>query len=251
MVMQEERHTGPPSGPIRILLTGHHALLREAIRSALENEPDIVTVSESQPGRMAVAEAERVRPDVALLEVVLPRADGIRAIREIRARVPECRVLLLCDGEHQNVLIEGLEAGANGYVSQESPLSELVEATRAVYRGESVIPPRMLGRLITNLIERRREQGESMSRVSKLSPREREVLRLLAEGADNIAIGDALVISPQTARTHIQNILTKLGVHSRLEAVAYTRRSGLLEELVGPDSDEEDARRPAYGPVYG
>jgi DNA-binding NarL/FixJ family response regulator len=247
MQMPEDDHIGVRPGPIRILLTGHHALLREAIRSALENEPDIVTVAESQPGRMAVEEAERARPDVALLEVVLPRGEGIRAVQEIKERVPESRILLLCDGEHQKVLIEGLEAGASGYVSKESPLSELVEATRAVHRGESVIPPRMLGRLISNLIERRREQGESMSRVSKLSPREREVLRLLAEGADNLAIGDALVISPQTARTHIQNILTKLGVHSRLEAVAYTRRSGLLEELVGPETDAERERRPVFG----
>jgi DNA-binding NarL/FixJ family response regulator len=247
MQMSTEDHTPARKGPIRILLTGHHALLRDAIRSALENEPDIVTVAESQPGRAAVAEAERVRPDVALLEVVLPRGEGIRAVREIGERVPECRILLLCDGEHQKVLIEGLEAGAHGYVSKESPLSDLVDATRAVSRGESVIPPRMLGRLISNLIERRREQGESLTRVSRLSPREREVLRLLAEGADNAAIGDALVISPQTARTHIQNILTKLGVHSRLEAVAYTRRSGLLEDIVGPESDEEREKAPLFG----
>lgn len=226
--------------PIKILLAGHHALLRDAIRSALENEPDIRVVAESRPGLHAVTEAERARPNVALLEVVLPGREGIRAAGMIRERLPDCRILLLCEGEHLKVLIEGLEAGADGYVSKESPLSDLVDATRAVTRGESVIPRRMLGSLITNLIQRRKEQDESLARASRLSPREREVLRLLAEGADNAAIARALVISPQTARTHIQNILSKLGAHSRLEAVAFTRGSGIFDDMAGPTADDGD-----------
>jgi two-component system response regulator DevR len=226
--------------PIRILLAGNHTLLRDAIRSALENEPDIKVVAESRPGPQAVIEAERVRPEVALLEVVVPKGEGMRAATMIRERVPDCRILLLCEGERLKVLIEGLEAGANGYVSKESPLSELVSATRAVTRGESVIPPRMLGSLITTLIQRRKEQDESLTRVARLSPREREVLRLLAEGADNETIGRALVISPQTARTHIQNILSKLGAHSRLEAVAFTRGSGIFDDVVEAISDDGD-----------
>src|SRR5437867_3430021 len=98
--------------PIRILLAGNHTLLRDAIRSALENEPDIKVVAESRPGPQAVIEAERARPEVALLEVVVPKGEGIRAATMIRERVPDCRILLLCEGERLNVLIEGLEAGA-------------------------------------------------------------------------------------------------------------------------------------------
>src|SRR5919106_687622 len=115
---------------------------------------------------------------------------------------------------------DGLEAGASGYLTKESPLAELIDAARAIHRGETLIPRRMLGALLARLIRRRREQDEALRRMSKLTRREKEVLALLAGGGDNDAIAQALVISPQTARTHIQNVLGKLGVHSRLEAAA-------------------------------
>jgi DNA-binding NarL/FixJ family response regulator len=115
-------------------------------------------------------------------------------------------------------------------VTKESPLADLGAAARSVHRGETVVPGRMLGDLIETLLHRQRTQLEAFRRMSRLTPREREVLGLLTEGADKNTIARALVISPQTARTHIQNILTKLGLHSRLEAVAYVMRNRLLED---------------------
>jgi DNA-binding NarL/FixJ family response regulator len=224
--------------PIRILLAGQHALLRQAIKSALDHEVGIDVVAESQSGAEAAADAERLSPDVAVVEVDAASSVGVRAVALLRERAPRVRVLLLADGEDLDVLIAGLEAGGQGYVSKESPLADLVGAARAVMRDELVIPPKMLNDLIVSLMHRRKERNEGIVRVAKLTHREREVLRLLSRGADNAAIGRALVISPQTARTHIQNILHKLGAHSRLEAVAFARSSGIFDD--SPDALEEE-----------
>jgi DNA-binding NarL/FixJ family response regulator len=132
-------------------------------------------------------------------------------------------------------LVDLLDAGANGYLTREAPLAELIDATRAIHRGETLIPPRMLGPLLSALLHRRKEQDHAHDRLSRLTRREREVLALLASGADNESIAGVLVISPQTARTHIQNILGKLSVHSRLEAAAFVTQNGIYPELVAAD----------------
>jgi DNA-binding NarL/FixJ family response regulator len=175
-----------------------------------------------------------------------------RTIALLRQRVEDCRILLLAEGEDVDLLIDGLEAGAQGYVSKESPLSELVDATRAIADGELVIPPGMLKRLIISLVQRRKDRQEGADRMAKLTQRELEVVKLLATGADNEGIGRALVISPQTARTHIQNILSKLGAHSRLEAVAFVRGSGILDdarESAGGGTADEMLEGPAVSRV--
>lgn len=217
---------------IRILLADEQSLFREAVRSVLEAEPDLVVVGEARDGLQAVAEAERSQPDVVMLDSSLPNCDGIRAAGLIRDRAPKSRVLILCGDDDDRVLVDALEAGANGFLSKESPMSELIDAARSLFRGEILIPPRMMGGLLARLIRRRREQDEALRRLSRLTRREQEVLRLLAQGADNDGIAQALVISPQTARTHVQNVLGKLGVHSRLEAAAFVTGSGLLDHLV-------------------
>jgi DNA-binding NarL/FixJ family response regulator len=139
--------------------------------------------------------------------------------------------VLLADREDEDLLIGALEAGASGFLSKSAPLGELIQAARRVRDGEVLIPPRLLGPLLFRLIRRRREQNDAMRQVSKLTGREKEILALLTGGADNNGIAQALVISPGTARTHIQNVLSKLGVHSRLEAAAFVIRNGILEEL--------------------
>jgi two-component system, NarL family, nitrate/nitrite response regulator NarL len=222
-------------GKVRILIADEQSLFREAVRVVLEGEPDLHVIAEARDGLQAVAEAERVHPDVALLDAGLPNCDGIRATAMIKLRVPECQVLVLSGEEDHRTLIECLEAGASGYLTKECPLAELIDATRAIHRGETLVPPRMLGALLSRLIRRRRAQDEALRRTARLTRREREVLALLAEGADNDGIAQALVISPQTARTHIQNLLGKLDVHSRLEAAAFVRQNGILEELVGAE----------------
>lgn len=216
-----------------VLLADEQSLFREAVRVALSNEADIKVVGEARDGLQAIAEAERLQPDVALIDANLPNCDGIRAARQITERVPACGVIVVSGQEDQRVLIDALEAGASGYLTKESPLVDLIEATRSVHRGEMLVPPRMLGALLRRLIQRRREHDGALTRMSSLTRREREVLALLAHGADNERIAQRLVISPETARTHVQNVLGKLGVHSRLEAAAFVRQNRLFEELPG------------------
>jgi two-component system NarL family response regulator len=219
------------NGAVRVLLADEQALFREAMKVVLGSQDDLEVVAEARDGLEAVTEAEHSRPDVALLDAGLPNCDGIRATTLIVDRVPDCRVIVFSDQEDERVLLEALEAGAAGYLSKESPLTELIEATRAVHRGEALVPPRMLGAVLQRLILRRRERDDALRRIGKLTRREREVLGLLASGSDNDDIAQRLVISPETARTHIQNLLGKLEVHSRLEAAAFVIQNGLADEL--------------------
>ncbi len=217
---------------IRILLADQQSLFREAVRTGLEGEADLRVVGEARNGPEAVVEAERTLPDVAILDIGLPITNGARTAAHIRDRAPQCRVLVIGTNEDYRSLIEVLDSGASGYLTKEAPLADLINATRAVHRGDTLVPPRMLGPLLSALLRRNKEQDWAYSRISHLTRREREVLALLSEGADNEGIARALVISPQTARTHIQNILSKLSVHSRLEAAAFVTQNGILPDLV-------------------
>ena len=221
------------SSNVRILLADEQSLFREAVKVVLGSEEDLEVVAEARDGMQAVSEAERVQPDVALIDAGLPNCDGVSATALIHERVPNCRILILAIEEDHRTLIESLEAGASGYLTKASPLGELIEAARTVHRGQILIPPGMLGPLLAALIWRRRAEDEAMRKVARLTRREREVLALLAAGSDNDGIAQRLVISPQTARTHIQNVLGKLGVHSRLEAAAFVRMNNILDDLVG------------------
>jgi DNA-binding NarL/FixJ family response regulator len=218
---------------IRVMLADEQSLFREAVKVVLSGENDLTVVGEARDGLQAIAEAERVHPDVALLDADLPNCDGIRATKQITTKVPECRVIVFSAQEDELVLVNALEAGASGYLSKESPLVDLIAATRAVHRGEALVPPRMLGTLLQRLIQRRRERDEALKRMGALTRREREVLLLLAQGADNDGIAQELVISSETARTHIQHLLGKLEVHSRLEAAAFVTQNGLQDALAG------------------
>jgi DNA-binding NarL/FixJ family response regulator len=222
-------------GAVRVLLADGQPLFREAMRMILDTQEGFEVVAEAGDGVQAVAEAERTRPAVAMLDTELPNCDGLHATAMIVERVDGCRVLLVSENEDEEALIHGLEAGATGFVTKASPIGELLDATRRVHTGETVVPPQLLGALLSRLIRRRREHDRAMRQLTRLTPREREVLALLAQGADNAAIAQPLVISSETARTHVQNVLNKLGVHSRLEAVAFVTQNGLIDELVGSD----------------
>jgi two-component system nitrate/nitrite response regulator NarL len=221
--------------PIRILIADPHGLFREALRAGLESEQDLRVVGEAGSGPEAIVEIERSVPNVAIVEMDLPITDAAATTTMIKDRIPSCGVLVLGATEDCRRLTEVLDAGANGYVTKESPLADLIGATRAVHRGDTLIPPRMLGPLLTTLLRRKRELDGAHARIARLTRREREVLALLADGADNDYIARMLVISPQTARTHIQNILTKLSVHSRLEAAAFVTQNAILPDLVMAD----------------
>jgi len=220
---------------LRVLLADEQSLFREAVKVVLSAEGDLHVVAEARDGLQAVAEAERTRPDVALLDADLPNCNGIRATLLIQEAVPTCRVIVISSQEDEKVLLEAMEAGASGYLSKEAPIADLINAARAVHRGEALVPPKMLGALLQRVIHRRRERYEALKRMTGLTRREREVLALLAQGADNDGIAQHLVISPETARTHVQNVLGKLRVHSRLEAAAFVTQNGLLEDIVSVD----------------
>ncbi len=225
-------------GIVRVLLADEHSLFREAVRVAMEAESAIEVVAEARSGRQAVAEAVRTRPDVAILDASLEDQDVIRTMGSIRTEAPETRILVVDGEEDQNTLFDVLEAGASGYMTKGSPLAELVSAVHALVCGDTLVPPRMLGALLDRLMLRKKEQALAVRRIGQLTRREREVLAYLAEGGNNDTIAQALIISPDTARTHVQNVLSKLGVHSRLEAVAFVRRSGILRDLEAGRNDE-------------
>jgi DNA-binding NarL/FixJ family response regulator len=218
-------------GNVRILIADDQSLFREAVRVVLSSEDDLEVVAEAGDGLQAVADAQRVRPDVALLDADLPNCDGIHATGLIAERVPGCRVIVLSSREDEAVLVAAMEAGASAYLPKQVPLADLIGAARAVDRGEALVPPRMLAPLLRRLIQRRRERDEALKVLGRLTRREREVLSLLATGHDNDGIAQQLVISPETARTHAQNVLGKLGVHTRLEAAAFVTQNGILDDL--------------------
>jgi DNA-binding NarL/FixJ family response regulator len=215
---------------VRVLLADPHPLFRGAFRVALESVPDLRVVAAVGDGLDALAEAERLHPDVALLRAGLPPCGEVTLTELITTHVPECRVLVLTDLEDRDTLAAALEAGASGYLTEQSPLPELVDAVRVAHRGEMLVSSRMLEHVFGRLV-RRRHEDDVARRIARLTPREREVLGLLAEGAGNAVIAEALLISPQTARTHIQKVIKKLEVHSRLEAVLLVTRPGLPDDF--------------------
>jgi DNA-binding NarL/FixJ family response regulator len=218
---------------MRVLLADAQPLLRDAIRVSMEAEPDLQVVATAGNGIEAVEAAHRERPDVVVVDVNLPNYDGLRAAREITANVASVRVAILAQREDPELLVQSIETGATGFLTRSSPLPELIDAVRSLGRGDVHIPESMLAGLIERLVARGRERVDVGERLSQLSQREREVLALLAEGADTDDMARALVISPQTARSHIQRALRKLGVHSRLEAMVFVTSNGLLDELKG------------------
>jgi DNA-binding NarL/FixJ family response regulator len=217
---------------IRVLLADEQSLFREAMKVVLEARGDFVVVAEADDALQAVAEAERTRPHIALVDADLPNLTVEEVTRRIKSSVPECAIVLLSPRAELATLASSMEAGASGYLTKDSRLEQLVEATRAVHRGETLVPSKMLGPLLGRLIHRRNDEDEAMRKLSRLTRREREVLALMMQGSDNATIARALTISPETARTHIQNILGKLGLHSRLEVVAFVSGNGIVNRLV-------------------
>ena len=178
--------------------------------------------------------------------------DGIGAAALIKSRVPQCRVVVLSGQADHAGLARAIEAGASGFLLRDCSLAELITAIRSVHEGETLVPPRMLGQLLESLTGRRRERQDALKLVSSLTRREAEVLALLARGSDNDVMARSLFISPQTARTHVQNALAKLDVHSRLEAAAFVNRNGILPALEerGGIAGRPD-RTPAAAPEPG
>jgi two-component system NarL family response regulator len=234
-------HSDASPGPTRpgngrvldVLIADERGLFRESLRLALERNRDLRVAAEAADGEAAVLAAEHTQPDVAILSVDLPGRSGIEASSTITGRVADCKTIVLASAGDEQILTDVVAGGASAYLPHDCSLSDLVDAVHAVARGETVVPPRMLGPLLTELLERRNDDDRALLRLSELSPREREVLALVVQGEKTRAIADSLVISRETARTHIQNILTKLDVHSRVEAAAFVTEHGLIDHIGG------------------
>lgn len=215
----------------RVLLVDGGSLFRHSVQQVFEGEPDLHVVAATDDPRAAVEDAAQTRPDIVLLDADLVLSELASLVGRIKREAPDCKVLVITSSDEMGPLVEAMEAGASGYLTKSASIWDLLDATRSVCRGDVVIPPPMLGTLVAVLTGRRSLRGETTARLSRLTRREREVLVLLGDGYDKNAIAAALVISPQTARTHIQNILTKLGVHSQLEAAAFARSQLVAHQL--------------------
>ena len=215
---------------IRILLTDDHALFRRGLQMVLRQEADIEVVGEAADGVEAVARAQELDPDVVLMDVRMPKRSGIEATREIRELVPRAKVLMLTISDDETDLYESIRAGAAGYLLKEISIDEVADAVRSVWAGHSRISPAMASKLITEFAAMsKREQEQEHLPAPRLTEREMEVLRLVAKGLNNRDIAKELFISGNTVKNHVRNILEKLHLHSRMEAVVYAVREKLLE----------------------
>jgi NarL family two-component system response regulator LiaR len=210
--------------PIRILITDDHAIVREGLRALIGVKPDMELAGEAADGEEAVVKARSLRPDVILMDLVMPRKSGIEAIGEIKRENPGARILVLTSFAEDDQVLSAIKAGALGYLLKDSSPQELVEAIRCVYRGESSLHPAVARKLILGFGHQRNAKPD----VVALTEREMEVLKLVARGLSNQAVAEQLHIGEGTVRFHVSNILSKLQLENRTQAVLYALREGLV-----------------------
>ena len=214
--------------PIKILLVDDHAVVREGLRTYLELQDGIEVAGEAADGHEGVAAAERLRPDVILMDLVMPRLDGVGAMRELRRRLPAARVIVLTSFTDDAKLLPAVQAGAAGYLLKNAQPQEIARAVRAAAAGEALLDPGVAARLLDSIAAPPGEApGESLTR------REREVLGLLGRGFSNKRIALELGIAEKTVKTHVGHVLAKLGVPDRTSAALHAVRSGLVAEGPG------------------
>lgn len=213
---------------IKLLLVDDHAVVRSGLRMLLETQPDVTIVGEAETGLRAVELAQELKPDVVVMDIMLPDITGIEATRRIHATCPGVAIVALTIQEDEQYFFEMLTAGASGYVPKRAAPEDLLNAIRAAHRGEVFLFPSLAKTLVRDFVTRA-ESGKAQTEMDGLTPREREVLTYLAEGASNEEIADALNISANTVARHRENIMQKLNLHSRVELVKYAIRKGLIE----------------------
>lgn len=215
---------------IRVLIADDHALLREGLRRVLESEPDIEIVGEAADGADVIEKCRTLRPDVVLMDVSMPKVDGLEATRIICRELPETKVIVLTVHDDQAYVAQLIQAGAKGYLLKDVEPDSLAQALRRVQLGEPFLQPRLMARLI----ERLQEQAAAYEPASEREPhpvltaREHEVLQLIVQGKTNREIADTLVISEKTVKNHVTNILKKLNLSDRTQAAVYAIRHKLV-----------------------
>jgi DNA-binding NarL/FixJ family response regulator len=218
--------------PIRAMIVDDHALFRRGLEMVLEEEKDIELVGQASDGAEAVEKAAESLPDVVLMDIRMPRSSGIEACRAMKEAAPSAKIVILTISDEEEDLFEAIRAGASGYLLKDIPLDEVADAVRAVHGGQSLINPSMAGKLLTEfatLAKRDDEERAQEVPAPRLTEREMQVLKLVARGMNNRDIAKELFISENTVKNHVRNILEKLQIHSRMEAVMVAVREKLIE----------------------
>jgi DNA-binding NarL/FixJ family response regulator len=220
----------PSAEPIRVIIVDDHALFRRGLQMVLEVEEDIEVVGEAGDGADAVAKAEETVPDVVLMDVRMPKRSGLEATRTIKEILPNTKILMLTISDEEADLYEAIKAGASGYLLKEISIEEVANAVRAVNAGQSLISPSMASKLLNEFASMVKRSDERAGvPAPRLTERELQVLKLVARGHNNRDIAKELFISENTVKNHVRNILEKLHLHSRMEAVVYAVRERLLD----------------------
>jgi DNA-binding NarL/FixJ family response regulator len=212
--------------PLRLLIAEDHVVVRQALRVMLEMEPDLEVVGEAPNGEQALSLAHELKPDLVLMDIRMEGMDGVEATRRLRQELPHVGVLVLTGYGEDAVLLKAVEAGAHGFLLKDASAAEVKEAIQRVVRGESLVTPSLLRRLLNEFSQREREIQPAHA---DLTPRELEVLEALARGLSNEEIAKELVISEKTVKTHLGNIFSKLHVEGRVQAMLYAIRQGLVK----------------------
>jgi DNA-binding NarL/FixJ family response regulator len=222
--------------PVKVLVVDDHSLFRRGIVSVLQAERGIEVVGEASDGLEAIERAESLSPDVILMDIQMPRCNGLEATRTIRERMPQTEILILTVSDKEAHLFEAIKFGAKGYLLKNAEPGELVKAIFHIARGEAIVSPEMASRLLGEFATSRKQE-DRRGHAPELAPseREKEVLQLVAEGKTNREIAEALFISENTVKTHLKNILDKLHLKNRSQAAAYATRLGLVPEVKEKD----------------
>ncbi|MCM6776553.1 response regulator transcription factor [Nocardia sp. CDC159] len=215
--------------PITVLIADDQAMVRQGFGALLAAQSDISVVGDAANGKIAVAEAKRLRPDVVLMDVRMPEMNGLDAARAILAAGfdPPVRVLMLTTFDIDDYVYEALSLGASGFLLKDAPADELVRAVRVVAEGQALLAPTVTRRLIADVM-RRRTRPRATPALDALTPREREVLELIAKGMSNTEIAEALFVAEQTVKTHVSKVFSKLNLRDRAQAVVLAYESGLV-----------------------
>lgn len=214
---------------IRVLVVDDHALFRRGLQMVLEQEIDITVVGEAADGAEALAKATELTPDIVLMDVRMPRRGGIDACTAIKDAVPSVKIIMLTISDEEADLYDAIKAGAMGYLLKEISIEDVADSVRGVQGGQSLISPSMASKLLTEFASMIKDEAVKPVPAPRLSEREMQVLRLVAKGKSNRDIGRELFISDNTVKNHVRNMLEKLQLHSRMEAVFYAVREKLLE----------------------
>jgi two-component system, NarL family, response regulator LiaR len=221
--------------PIRVLIVDDHPLMREALRTAIEDEPDMIVAAEAGNGEEAVLLADSTHPDVIIMDLLMPGKDGLAAMVEIICREPKAQILVLTSSSDEEKVVAAVQAGAAGYLLKDASRVEILQGIRQVSQGNVYLPPSMASKLISGLRPNRKfpvavtvDLEAAETRYKELTPRELEVLKLIGQGISNREIAECLFLSNGTVRTHVHHILEKLNIKNRNQAILYAIKLELV-----------------------